>query len=98
LREETKAVSDMAKRPLRRVSKTMTAIWKARLIILRLFVPTAYPRNLGGERSGGFRRDRGLLPSHAYSPNYLEEVFSATRMQQGETLFKRTVLRGRFAP
>ena len=34
LREETSAVSDMAKRPLRRGSATMIAIWKARLIIL----------------------------------------------------------------
>jgi hypothetical protein len=29
LREETSAVSDMAKKPLRRISKTMTAIWNA---------------------------------------------------------------------
>jgi hypothetical protein len=34
LRDETKAVSDMAKSPLRRVSAMIIAIWSERLIIL----------------------------------------------------------------
>ena len=41
LREETSAVSDMAKKPLRRIRKTMTAIWNAALDISRYLLPAA---------------------------------------------------------
>jgi hypothetical protein len=50
----------MAKRPLRRVSATMTAIWKARLIILGAFVPTAYPLVTSGDKEA-VAQDRAMI-------------------------------------
>jgi hypothetical protein len=62
LREETKAVSDMAKRPLRRVSATMIAIWKARLIILGYVCSPGVPLVTSGEKEAAVQ-ERSRTPT-----------------------------------